>query len=105
MDSISETSLWSSGPDELVPSNSLYSTKLDQAVMLRSKPVDQRKYPYRSVYTVFNNTRNKIPHQNAIAYKQNDSWCFFSYDEYFQMCNKAAKSFIKVFLNFFKKIL
>lgn len=96
MNSISESSFWSNGPDELVPANSFYANKLDQAVMLRSKPVDEKKYPYRSIYTMFTETRDKIPHQNALAYKHNDQWCFFTYDEYFQMCNKAAKSFIKV---------
>ena len=88
---------WNSGPDTLQPSDSYFSCKLDQPVLLRSKDVDKVKYPIYSIYTCMKTTVNKIPDHVALAYKVNNVWVHFTYDEYWKICNKAAKSFIKVF--------
>ncbi len=84
------------GPDQLCAADSIYSNRLDKPVLLRSKPVDSKKFPPMSLYTMFKNTVDKGPNNKAIAYKSNGVWCYFTYTEYFNICIKAAKSFIKV---------
>ena len=86
----------SEGPDQLCAANSIYSHSLASPVLLRSKPVDINKFPPMSLYTIFTNTVSSMPHHNALGYKKNDLWCFITYREYFKICIKAAKSFIKV---------
>ena len=84
------------GPDELCMADSLYSDSLSKAVLLRSKSVDQAKFPSMSIYTMLKQTVDARQNQNAIAYKSNEIWYYFTYLEYWKMCMKAAKSFIKV---------
>ncbi len=86
------------GPDQLCAANSIYSDKLDVPVLLRSKPVDSKKFPPMSIYTMFKRTVEAEPDKSALAYKSNGVWCYFSYKEYFNICTKAAKSLIKVSL-------
>jgi hypothetical protein len=95
---VAENVLWSAGPDKLMPAESYYSTKLDQPVKLRLGELDAKKYPPISIYTSFKKTVDMRPDHDALCYKPKPDgpWLQFSYLEYWKMCNKAAKSFIKV---------
>lgn len=45
---------------------------------------------------IFRATCSKYPDAPALAVKEGDSWNKVSYSEYYNLCIKAAKSFIKV---------
>ena len=92
------------GPDTILNAYSFTSSKLNQPVKLRLSEVDMEKYPPLSVYTMFKRTVEKMPHHNALAFKATNSqsqWAYFTYEEYWKICNKAAKSFIKVHIRIF----
>lgn len=90
---------WKSGPDNLCPAESTISSKLTQPVILRLNEIDKKKFPPISIYSVFKKTVSLRPDYDALAYKKDaDSpWAKFSFGEYWKMCHKAAKSFMKVF--------
>jgi hypothetical protein len=93
----------SNGPDMLVETHSFISSKLNQAVRLRIGEVDAYKYVPISIYSLFKKTVEKKPDHKAICFKSSNAqkeWAYFTYEEYFKICNKAAKSFIKVFYEF-----
>lgn len=90
---------WNQGPDNLMPADSYFSKKLDQPVLLRSKDIDKAKYPIISIYTAFKQTVDKNPSFPALAHKIDNQWVYFTYEEYWKMCIKAAKSFIKVLIS------
>jgi long-chain-fatty-acid--CoA ligase ACSBG len=87
---------WNSGPDELMPSDSFYSSKLNISVKLRSKETDKNKFPIKSIYTTFKKTVQDRPDHPAIAFKNNDTWNYFNYADYWRICNQASRSFIKI---------
>ncbi len=87
---------WRKGPDELIPACSYYASSLGTPVKLRSKEQDAKKYPTMSMYSMFKHTVDANPSHPALAYKAAGRWHFFSYAEYWRMCQKAAKSFIKL---------
>ena len=91
---------WDLGPDTLMPAESFYSSRLDVPVILKSKDVDKTKYPIYSIYTVFKQTVTQRPDFPALAQKINNEWFYYSYDSYWKLCHKAAKSFIKVLILF-----
>lgn len=83
------------GPDALLPADSYFATRLDQPVKLRLTEANSGvKYPPMSAYTMFKNTVTKFPNSPALAYKKDNTWAKFTFQEYFNMCRKAAKSFI-----------
>ena len=87
------------GPDKVLDASSYTSDKLDKPVKIRYSEVDAKTYPTMSVYTMFKKTMTAFPSHNALAFKANNSqteWAYFDYSEYWKICNKAAKSFIKV---------
>jgi long-chain-fatty-acid--CoA ligase ACSBG len=85
------------GPDQIISSDSFYSSKLNKPVKLRSNEIDLKLFPVQSIYTLFKQTVLKQPSHPALAYKSDDKkWHFISYNEYWQLCIKAAKSFIKL---------
>lgn len=90
---------WSAGPDKIMPAESHTSTKLNQPVKLKTGELDLKHFPPLSIYSAFAKTAKARPDYPALAYKQNHEspWAYFSYSEYWKMCVKAAKSFIKVF--------
>lgn len=96
--------LWQRGPDEIMPAESFYSTTLSEPVNLRLNDNEIQEYPPMSIYTMFKKTVDQNPNQDALAFKPNDKgdWAKFTYLEYWKMCNKAAKSFIKVCFKFNK---
>ena len=89
---------WNYGPDKLMPAESFMSTRLDSPVKLKLGEIDAKKYPPLSLYTVFKKTVDSRPDHDALVYKAKPDgpWLKFSYLEYWKMCNKVAKSFIKV---------
>ena len=89
-----------SGPDKIVDAPSYTSNKLNQPVKLRLSEQDQAQYPSMSIYTMLKTVADTMPEQNALAFKATSAqtnWVYFNYSEYFKICNKAAKSFIKVY--------
>ena len=90
------TEEWKSGPDELMPADSFYSNQLDMPVKLRDSELNQKKYPIMSIYSAFKQTVDKRPDHNALAFKLNNEYCYLTYNQYWQKCKTAAKSFIKV---------
>jgi hypothetical protein len=90
---------WNFGPDKIMPAQSYTSNKLDQPVKLKIGELDQKHYPPISIYSAFEKTVKARPDFPALAYKPKagDPWAYFSYSEYWKICIKAAKSFIKVF--------
>ncbi len=93
---LSPTEVWTHGPDEIMPAKDYFSSRLDEPVKLRIKDTNSTEYKPLSVYTIFEQTVNKRPNHPALCYKQQDKWLKFTYKEYFEICRKAAKSFIKV---------
>ena len=89
---------WNEGPDKIAPADSLMSTSLTKPVKLRLSDPDSGIFPPISVYTLFRQTVAKKPDFVALAFKSNltDAWTYWTYQHYWDMCNKAAKSFIKV---------
>ncbi len=95
--SMKKNNEWESGPDELMPANSFYSTQLDMPVKLRSDGTDLKKYPSMSIYSLFKQTVKQRPNHPALASKgKSSSYVFLNYNEYWGKCTMAAKSFIKV---------
>ena len=92
---------WKDGPDNVCPADSTMSCQLGQPVKLRLTSADEKRYPPVSVYGLFKKLVGFRPHHDALAFKNNieDDWIKFSFDEYWKMCNKAAKSFIKLGLD------
>ena len=89
--------VWNLGPDALIPAENYHATRLDQPIKLRlSKNNSGTKYPPMSIYTMFKKTVDKYPQTVALAYKKDTSWIKINFQEYFDMCKKAAKSFIHV---------
>lgn len=90
--------LWSGGPDQLIPTDSLTSSQLDKPVKLRFSEADVKKFPPISLYSVFKKTVDTRPDHDALVYRASakDPWLKFSYLEYWKACHKAAKSFIKL---------
>ena len=52
--------------------------------------------PPVTVGELFRATKEHFPSNAALAYKEADSWKKISYTEYYDLCVRAAKSFIKV---------
>jgi hypothetical protein len=92
------TAKWSDGPDKLIPTNEYTTTKLSGFVKLRSSDRDMSMFPPISIYTMFKGTVEKKPHHCAMSFKPDKTkpWVNFSYEEYWKISHKAAKSFIKV---------
>jgi hypothetical protein len=92
---------WASGPDNICPSTSFRSNKLNQPVKLCLSELDSNKFPPLSIYTIFKRTVNQRTDYPALAFKKSNddpNFTFLSYSEYWKVCQKAAKSFIKVSL-------
>ena len=84
------------GPDQLCAASSMYSSDLNVPVSLRSNLNDRTKYLPISIYTMFKKTVDLRPDQKALAYQVAGTWCFYSYKDYWRLCIKSAKSFIKL---------
>lgn len=91
----SQERLEKSGPDTLLPANSLMSWSRDEPVQLRlgNSPLEDEPI---SVITAMRKTVEKYPTHPALAYKVDKSWVKISYGEYYELVRKAAKGFIQL---------
>lgn len=90
--------------DKLADADSFTSSDLSKAVKLRGDESSFEKYPPLTVYTMFKQTVEQGPEAPALAFKprsdpNSPSWIYINYAEYFEICKKAAKSFISLGLN------
>jgi hypothetical protein len=89
---------WNQGPDKIISTDSEFVSKLNQACKIRLDDLDSKIVPPLSIYTMFKRTVDQKPNHDALVFKNNPNgeWIRFSMLEYWRICRKAAKSFIKV---------
>ena len=107
------------GPDYVLPTHSFISTKLSEPVNLRYnyKNEELKRIKPMSFYTIFKERVQKTPNHIAmgnanhflnrtviflnfkIVIKRNNEDIKYTYENYWNLCNQAAKSFIKLGLN------
>ena len=86
------------GPDDVLQSTNLSTTKRDEPVKLRMGDSGPLAVKPISVPTLFQETVKKLPDGLALAHKRNGEWVNWTYKQYYDDVVKAAKSFIKVFV-------
>jgi long-chain-fatty-acid--CoA ligase ACSBG len=93
-----ESNVWSSGPDSLFPATSYTATSLAEGVKLRLGDEDALRYPPLSIYTMMKQTVEKKPNHYALAFKPDikKPWVKFTYNEYWTICHKVARNFIRL---------
>jgi long-subunit acyl-CoA synthetase (AMP-forming) len=87
------------GPDCLFPAESFYASKLNDSVKLRTSERDLKKFPLISIYTMFKRTVELNPNHAALCFKSNatdSDYVTIKYSDYWKICHKVAKSFLKV---------
>lgn len=89
---------WNQGPDKIIPTDSVFVNKLNQASKIRLDELDSKIVPPLSIYTMFKRSVDQKPNHDALVFKNtpDGEWIRFSLLEYWKICRKAAKSFIKV---------
>jgi hypothetical protein len=90
---------WTSGPDNLCPTESFFSTELEKPVKLRLNELESKKYPPMSIYTGFKRTVHLKPDHPALFFKSKLSdkeYVKMTFLQYWNTCLKASKSFINV---------
>jgi len=93
------------GPDRILPANTLTSTYPDGRVEIRfSDRTPQCRDPAISVWTMLNNTANRVPDRVALTVKRNDEWVKWTYKQYQEDVKAAAKAFIKLGLKPFHSV-
>ena len=92
---------WCAGPDMLIPADSYQTFKLDGAVKLRLDAKNEAQFTPISIYTMFKRTVDAKPNHPALAYQleSDGEWFEYSYMDYWVLCHKAARSFIKLGVN------
>lgn len=85
------------GPDRIVPANSHSCTYPDGSVEIRFSDRDPRcMMPPISVWTMLNQTVERVPDNIALAVKRNDVWVKWTYKQYLDDVKAASKAFIKL---------
>jgi len=85
------------GPDRVLPANSLTTTWPDGAVEVRSNhPDPSNQWTPLSVWTMLQNTVDRVPDHEALAVKRNGVWIKWTYKEYQEDVRTVAKAFIKL---------
>ena len=90
---------WNLGPDTLHPADSFTTTDINKAVKLRLNVDDLKAYPPISIYSQFKRIAFRKPNHHALAFKSDPAaadWKRLTYYQYWQLCNRTAKSFIHV---------
>ena len=89
---------WNQGPDKIIPTDAVFVNKLNQAYKLRTDELDGKIVPPISIYTMFKRSVEQKPNHDALVFKNtpDGEWVRFSLLEYWKICRKAAKSFLKV---------
>jgi len=88
---------WCDGPNNQIPAESTTACKLTEPVKLRINVDDDLKP--KSIYCSFVEAVKTHPDHRALCFKKDGVWKSFTFQEYFNECNKAAKSFIKLGLD------
>ena len=89
---------WSAGPDHIMPIESYMSTSMNKPVKLRINDTTDRKIPPISIYSMFKSVVDARPDHPALVFQNSmdEPWETYSYMDYWILCHKAARSFIKL---------
>jgi hypothetical protein len=86
--------------DTLAPYESFTTSEITKGVKLRMTDTDAKLFPPITLYTMFRKTVDERPNHPALGYKTlsdtNGTFTIMTFSEYFKMCHRVAKSFIKV---------
>lgn len=74
-----------------------WTTQCDGEVQLRIGKNRENEPPI-TVPDMIMSAATKYAHYLAIGFKYNNSWQFLTYAEYYEVCRRAAKAFLKVLL-------
>jgi len=86
-----------SGPDILLPAESLTTTAPNGCVKIRDyDPEDLKENPPISVITMMKNTLEKNGDNLALRVKRDDTWHEWTYQQYWDEAKIVAKAFIKL---------
>ncbi|KAG9354413.1 hypothetical protein JZ751_001122 [Albula glossodonta] len=80
----------------LATADQLWTSARDQAVKLRMSEEGPGSEAPMTICQMFQETKMKYGSQPALASKKDGVWVTLTYDEYYQKCRAAAKSFLKV---------
>ncbi len=85
------------GPDQLIPADSLTTTKPDGYVKLRNyDPEDKNARTPISVITMMKETVDRHGDELALRVKRNDEWLEWTYKQYWEESRTIAKAYIKL---------
>ena len=85
------------GPDRIIPSDSLTTTRPEGSVKLREHdPQDLENMPPISVISMMKKTVDKHGDEIALRVKREDVWLEWTYQQYWDEAWLAAKAFIKL---------
>ncbi|CAL4103577.1 unnamed protein product [Meganyctiphanes norvegica] len=90
-----QTTGYTNGPDQVIPSESITTWDADGAVKLRS-PHGGKPFTPISVPTLLKNSADKFPTKKALAVKRDGAWQYTTYTEYYEQARTVAKAFIKL---------
>ncbi len=86
--------------DRLAPCDSFTTSDITKGVKLRMTDTDAKLYPPITIYSMFRKTVDERPNHPALGYKTisdtNGTFTIMNFSEYFKVCHRVAKSFIKV---------
>ncbi|KAJ8415576.1 hypothetical protein AAFF_G00425560 [Aldrovandia affinis] len=80
----------------LAPADQLWSTSRDQAVKLRMSEAGPGSEVPVTICQMFEEIKTKYGDLPALASKKDGLWVTLTYEEYYQQCRAAAKSFLKL---------
>ncbi|KAI1900481.1 hypothetical protein AGOR_G00050380 [Albula goreensis] len=80
----------------LATADQLWTSARDQAVKLRMSEEGPGSEAPMTICQMFQETKMKYGSQPALASKKDGVWVTLTYDEYYQKCRAAAKSFLKL---------
>uniref|UniRef100_A0A8C5L8N4 long-chain-fatty-acid--CoA ligase n=2 Tax=Jaculus jaculus TaxID=51337 RepID=A0A8C5L8N4_JACJA len=78
-----------------------WTTKMDGEVQLRLQNNSQENEAPCTVHDMIMDTATKFTHYTALGSKYKKGWHLLSYIEYYELCRRAAKAFLKVGLERF----
>ena len=88
--------------DTLVQSDSFTTSDITKGVKLRMTDTDAKLFPPITIYSMFRKTVDERPNHPALGFKTisdtNGTFTIMTFSEYFKICHRVAKSFMKVSL-------
>lgn len=82
----------------LAPADQLWSTGREQAVRLRMEESGPGSKAPITVHQMFLETVEKYGNHPALVSKKDGQWMTLTWNQYYEQCRAAAKSFLKVCL-------